>query len=175
MSNIKEATNDIPLIHKEYLLQKFPGKGGWTYAEIPEIVQNKNNPFGWVTVKGSIDAYELKHYKLMPMGNGHLFLPVKAAVRKLIKKEAGDYVLITLYSDESTYEIPEEIMTCFTNEPTQLKENFLKFNGSEQKAYIDWIYEAKTENTQANRIATMMARLEKGLKFQDKPHSSKTS
>jgi hypothetical protein len=25
-----------PLTDKEYLLEKFPGKGGWTFARIPE-------------------------------------------------------------------------------------------------------------------------------------------
>ena len=85
---------DKPLVNATYLLQKFPGKGGWTYAAIPEIIQDKTKPFGWVTVRGSIDDYELKQYKLMPMGEGRLFLPVKAAVRKAIKKEAGDYVKI---------------------------------------------------------------------------------
>ncbi|MFT5385881.1 MAG: hypothetical protein ACI81W_003292, partial [Saprospiraceae bacterium] len=59
-----------PLVNKKYLLQRFPGKGGWTFAEIPEILQNKKAPFGWVCVKGFIDDYELKQYKLMPMGNG---------------------------------------------------------------------------------------------------------
>lgn len=29
------------LVDKEYLLEKFPGKGGWTYALIPEILQDK--------------------------------------------------------------------------------------------------------------------------------------
>jgi hypothetical protein len=77
---------ETPLVNGDYLLQKFPGKGGWTYAAIPEILQNKKNPFGWVKVKGSVDGYELKQYKLMPMGEGRLFLPVKAAIRKKIKK-----------------------------------------------------------------------------------------
>jgi hypothetical protein len=30
-----------PLVNKKYKLQKFPGKGGWTYAMIPEIPQDK--------------------------------------------------------------------------------------------------------------------------------------
>jgi len=71
-----------PLVNKEYLLEKFPGKGGWTYVRIPEVLQNKNSPFGWVKVKGRIDDYEIKNYKLMPMGNGQLFLPVKSDIRK---------------------------------------------------------------------------------------------
>ena len=61
-----------PLVNNHYLLEKYPGKGGWTYAAIPEIKQNKNAPFGWVKVKGSIDDFELKQYKLMPMGNGKI-------------------------------------------------------------------------------------------------------
>jgi hypothetical protein len=49
-----------PLINKNYTLEKFPGKGGWTFARIPEIVKDKKNAFGWVRVKGSIDGFEIK-------------------------------------------------------------------------------------------------------------------
>lgn len=45
-----------PLVNKKYLLEKYPGKGGWTYAVIPEVLQNKKAPFGWVKVKGTIDG-----------------------------------------------------------------------------------------------------------------------
>ncbi|MEM8525378.1 MAG: YdeI/OmpD-associated family protein [Bacteroidota bacterium] len=159
---------EIPLVDSQYLLQKFPGKGGWTYAEIPEILQNKNNPFGWVKVCGNIDDFELKPYKLMPMGNGKLFLPVKAAIRKKIQKQAGDYVHIILYSDESELEIPVEILECFENEPKKVLENFLSFSEGQQKAYLDWIYGAKTEETKANRIVRMMERVEKKLGFYEK-------
>ncbi|MCR9251413.1 MAG: YdeI/OmpD-associated family protein [bacterium] len=148
------------LVNGQYLLQKFPGKGGWTYAAIPEITQNKNNPFGWVKVKGSIDGYELKQYKLMPMGEGRLFLPVKAAIRKVIKKEAGDFVNIVLALDESPIEIPEEIIECFKNEPQRVYESFLNLTEGQQKTYIDWIYEAKTDETKVERIARIMKELE---------------
>ena len=33
-----------PLVDKEYLLEKFPGKGGWTYAMIPEVLQDPHAP-----------------------------------------------------------------------------------------------------------------------------------
>ena len=52
-------------INKQYLLKKFPGKGGWTYAEIPEIKSKRKSPFGWVKVKGFIEDVEINHYKLM--------------------------------------------------------------------------------------------------------------
>lgn len=154
-----------PLIDSDYLLEKYPGKGGWTYAVIPEIQQNKNNPFGWVKVKGSIDDYLLKNYKLMPMGEGKLFLPVKAEIRKKIKKEAGDYVKVILYKDDSPLEIPTELISCFDNEPPHLINTFNSFSEGERKAYIDWIYAAKTEDTKVNRIVQMMQHLEKNQKL----------
>ncbi len=159
---------DTPLVNSEYLLKKFPGKGGWTFAEIPEVLQNKSNPFGWVKVRGSIDGFELKQYKLMPMGNGKLFFPVKAEIRKKIKKQKGDYVNIILYSDDSPFEIPSEIMACFEIEPKEILQNFLSFPEGQQKAYIDWIYEAKTDETKARRIIQMMDRTKKKMKFYDK-------
>ncbi|QGY42241.1 DUF1905 domain-containing protein [Maribellus comscasis] len=158
---------ESPLVDKEYLMQKYPGKGGWTYAEIPEILQNKNNPFGWVKVKGSIDGFELKNYKLMPMGNGKLFLPVKAQIRKEIKKKAGDFVHIILFADDLPYKIPHEIQECLLNEPKEIAERFFNFSEGEQKAYIDWIYAAKTIKTKTHRIITMMERLQQNLKFYD--------
>jgi hypothetical protein len=99
-------TNEKPLVNKKYLLEKFPCKGGWTFTEIPEIPPDKNSPFSWVKVKGSIDGFEISNYHLMPSGKGTLFLSVKAEIRKKIKKQAGDYVHIILYLDTEPLEIP---------------------------------------------------------------------
>ncbi|MEZ4687503.1 MAG: YdeI/OmpD-associated family protein [Bacteroidia bacterium] len=157
-----------PLIDADYLLQKFPGKGGWTYAEIPEIKPDWKRPFGWVRVRGFIDDYEIKQYNLMPMGNGMLFMAVKAAIRKKIGKEAGDSVRIVLFLDQSEVEIPEELVACFELEPKKRYDAFMAFSESERKAYIDWIYDAKTEDTKARRIIAMMERLKQGLRLHDR-------
>ena len=157
-----------PLVNASYLLEKYPGKGGWTYAEIPEVLQNKNNPFGWVKVRGSVDDFEFNHYRLMPMGEGKLFLPVKAEIRKKIGKEAGDSVNIVLYADDSKLEIPQEIVECFDNESPELYKTYLSFSEAAQKAYLDWFYEAKTDETKARRILTMMDRLKDKLTLYDK-------
>src|SRR5690606_11351229 len=86
-----------PLVDKKYKLEKYPGKGGWTFARIPEVMQDKNKPFGWVKVRGTIDGYEIKKYNLAPMGDGKLFLPVRAEIRKKINKKEGDIVHVILY------------------------------------------------------------------------------
>ncbi len=62
-----------PIFDKKVTLQKYPGKGGWTYALIPEIKPDKNAYFGWVKVKGSIDGYPIEKFHLVHLfGNGLL-------------------------------------------------------------------------------------------------------
>lgn len=156
-----------PLVNKKYLLEKFPGKGGWTFARIPEILQDKKAHFGWVKVRGTIDGFEIRKYHLMPMGNGHLFLPVKAEIRKKIQKKEGDMVHVILYPDNEPLEIPEEMLLCIQEEPKALT-FFNSLSESERKFYIQWIYSAKKEETKVDRLAKTINRLLLGLKMYDK-------
>jgi hypothetical protein len=155
-----------PLVDKDYLLEKFPGKGGWTYAAIPEVLQSKETPFGWVKVKGSIDGFELNKYHLAPMGNGKLFLPVRAEIRKKINKQAGDYVHIILYPDNEPLAIPQELLLCLQDD-NQALQFFNSLNESEQHNYVKWIYAAKTDQTKVDRIAKTLDRLTKNQKYYD--------
>ena len=152
-----------PLVDKEYLLEKFPGKGGWTYALIPKILQDKHSHFGWVIVNGSIDGYEIKKFHLMPSGNGQLLLSVKAEIRKKIKKQAGDYVHVILYPDNEPLEIPEELLLCL-QEDQDAQQFFHSLNENEQHNYVKWIYSAKTDETMVERIAKTLVRLSKHQK-----------
>jgi bifunctional DNA-binding transcriptional regulator/antitoxin component of YhaV-PrlF toxin-antitoxin module len=162
----KNSVVPAPLVNKLCLLQKFPGKGGWTYAEIPEIPQDKHAPFGWVRVQGSIDGYPIRQYKLMPMGKGQLFLPVRAEIRKKIGKKAGDFVQVVLALDNSAVEIPDVLLMCLLDAPDAYA-FFHTLSEGRQKAWIDWIFEAKQVETRANRIAKALDRLERGMKFYD--------
>ncbi|MFN5706349.1 MAG: DUF1905 domain-containing protein [bacterium] len=76
------------LVDEEFLVEKFPGKGGWTYISIPQISASKNSPFGWVRITGFVDDYEIKQYKLMPMGGGKLFFAFKIINQKTNKERA---------------------------------------------------------------------------------------
>ena len=156
-----------PLVNKKIVLEKFHGKGGWTYARIPEILQDKKAHFGWVKVRGTIDGYEIRKYHLMPMGNGKLFLPVKAEIRKKIKKDEGDKVHVILYPDNEPLEVPEEMLLCLRDEPAALK-FFNSLSESERKFYIQWIYSAKKDETKVDRLAKSIDRLLQGLKMYDK-------
>lgn len=152
---------NAPLVDAEYTLQKYPGKGGWTYAEIPEIARNKHAHFGWVTVKGSIDDFSFEHQKLMPMGNNKLFLSVRAEIRKKIGKEAGDLVRIRLWPVGDQLPLPELIVGCFQLQPKVLYERFSSLPLDEKKRFLDWIAASHDDEGKANRIADMMNDLEK--------------
>ncbi|MDI9340580.1 MAG: YdeI/OmpD-associated family protein [Sediminibacterium sp.] len=153
-----------PLLDKTVLLEKFQGKGGWTFARIPEIAKNKDRKFGWVKVRGTIDGYEIRKYHLMPMGNGQLFLPVKAEIRKAIKKMEGDSVRIILYPDNEPLDVPEEFRMCL-QEDVVAQAFFNSLSESEQKFYIQWIYSSKKEETRIKRMAESINRLAKRQKL----------
>lgn len=146
-------------MNNKYLIQKFPGKGGWSYVAIPEITQDSKNPFGWVKVRGTIDSFKINQYKLMPMGNGRLFLPLKAQIRKEIGKKPGDTVSVILYRDDTPLEIPDELLECFKNEPKYIFEAFQQLSEGRKKMYIDCIYSAKKEETKARRIVKLLEEL----------------
>lgn len=155
-----------PLVNKKYLLEKFDGKGGWTYVRLPEIRKDKKTQSRGIKVKGTIDGFEISKYHLMPLGQMKLFLPVRAEIRKKIKKEAGDSVHIILYEDNDLLLVPDEIMVCLHDEPAALK-FFESLSESEKKYYIQWIEAAKREETKVNRLAKMIDRMLQGLKMYD--------
>lgn len=156
--------NENPLIEKQAILEKFPGKGGWTFVRVHEIPANKKTPFGWVRVRGKIDGYELKSYNLQSMGNSLLFLPIKAEIRKIIKKKEGDLVHIVLFEDNLPIEIPEELKICMMDEPGTL-ETFMRYTFGEQKTIIDWIYSAKKEDTKIERIVQTIRKIEEQMSY----------
>jgi hypothetical protein len=148
-----------PIINKKYLLEKFPGKGGWTYVLLPEIPPAKRFPFGWLRVYGSIDEIKLETCKLMPFGKGVLFLPVKALLRKQLKKEAGNWVWVQLFEVEQIEGIPEVILQCLKDAPGALH-HFQTLPAWEQRLHINRIMDAKNTEKQISLIVGLIDKLE---------------
>ncbi len=136
-------------------LEKFSGKGGWTYARIPLTFEKKGHYFGMRQVSGKIDDHSFEKKHLMPLGDGSLFLPISKDIRKVIKKEAGDPINLLLEVPDTPTEAPEELMDCLKDYPGKF-EAFLALEEKERSEWLEFIYAAKSENEKAERIIRLL-------------------
>lgn len=75
-------------------MEKFEGKGGWTYVVWPESKEFFGTS-GAVKVKGLVDGKPFAG-TFMPMGGGRQMLPINMQIRRLIGKDAGEVVEVRL-------------------------------------------------------------------------------
>ncbi|ATL47243.1 hypothetical protein COR50_08690 [Chitinophaga caeni] len=151
-----------PLFEGNMQLQRFEGKGGWTYILLPKNIRGNNKAFGVRKVSGSIDAYNFELAHLMPMKGGDLFLPINAGIRKSIGKEAGDKVMLVLFSAEAPVAKYQDFFDCLDDEPGA-KEFYNSLNKAGQQAYLDWIFETDSSEVQVERMVKSLEKLSRRL------------
>lgn len=151
------------------LLEKFGKKGektGWTYFMIRSEQTQKINP-GVKTsfrVKGKLDDFTIKGVAILPMGDGDFIMPVNGAMRKGIKKQKGEKIIVQLELDTAELKISADFLSCIAEEP-KAKAFFDKLPKSHQNYYSKWIESAKTDETKAKRIAQSINGFKMGLNY----------
>lgn len=142
-------------------------KTGWSYVFIPGAVANqvKPNEKKSFRVKGKIDQVEVKGIALLPMGEGDFIIPLKAELRKALKKEEGAVVELNLTFDaDFKIEMPDDLELCLADEEV-LMQQFLSMPKSHQNYFINWLNSAKTEATRTKRIIMIVDAMAKKYNY----------
>ncbi|WP_443939329.1 YdeI/OmpD-associated family protein [Pedobacter sp. MW01-1-1] len=168
------------MIHFTAEIEQFDRMGektGWRYIFIPAVLANqlKPNCKKSFRVKGKIDDLEIAGIAILPMGEGDFILALKSDVRKQLKKEAGDEIIVSLEEDKDfKIEMPEDLSLCLSDEE-RLMQNFLKQPKSHQNYFINWINQAKTETTRTKRIAMTVQAMDKQMNYGEMIREEKKS
>lgn len=165
------------MIQFKALIKKFDDQGektGWRYIEIPAVIAHQLKPDCKKSfrVKGMLDDYAIEKTALLPMGEGSFIIPVGAAIRKKIYKQAGDILWVQLEEDNREIGVPDDFAECMNDEPAAL-EYFNKQPGSHRNYYVKWIDSAKTIETRSKRIAMAVTAMAKGMNYAEMIRANK--
>lgn len=157
------------MIEFKAVLGKFKAQGektGWTYFEIPAEIATKIKPNFKKSfrVHGKLDHVDFKGVSLLPMGEGNFIMPVKAELRKQLKKLKGYEVNVKMEEDTTPFVLSYDMLKCLREDKKALA-FFKKLAPSHQKYYSNWIESAKTAGTKAKRIAMAMHAFSEGLSY----------
>lgn len=134
------------------------GHGGGAYVEIPLDVEKE---FGKKRVKVKA-LFENLPYRglLVKMNTECHILGMKKDIREALKKNIGDRVNVSIQEDteERVVEIPDDVSKVLEKNKA-INENFSKLSYTHKKEYINWINEAKKEETRKSRIEKMVLML----------------
>ncbi len=139
-----------------------PGGGG-AFVRVPfdvEDVYGKKR----VKIKATIDG-EPYRGTLVRMGEPCHILIVIKAIREKIGKTFGDEVEVILEEDlePRLVTVPDDLMEKLADNPLA-KDFYEKLSYTHQREYVNWINDAKREETRLRRIAKMIEMLEEGKK-----------
>lgn len=147
------------ILEGDFYLERFSGKGGWTFVRLPLEIFPDGKAFGMLQVSGEVDSYTFEGKHLMPIGDGSLFLPVAKAIRTIIKKEEGDQVHLKLLRDEIPSEATQELIDCLNDDPGKYS-LFQKLPKADQTKWVEYIYGTSSLDAKTERILKLLAELE---------------
>lgn len=137
------------------------GDGGGAFVIVPFDVEKT---FGKKRVKiNAIIDGEPYRGTLVRMGTPHHMLLVLKEIREKIGKTIGDEVTVELEEDleERIVEVPADIQTALEGEPAA-QAYFSHLSYTHQREYVQWVTDAKREETRQARIKRMIEMLIQG-------------
>jgi hypothetical protein len=141
------------------------GVGTWTFVNIPFNAEEAYGAKGQVKVRGAVNGQPYRG-SAMPQGDGSHYLVVNKALRDAAGVTAGDTVHVEMEPDTEVRQVavPADLRAAVDADPAA-REAFDRFSYSHQKAYVEWIQEAKAASTRQRRIVRAVEMLAVGQKL----------
>jgi hypothetical protein len=126
---------------------------------IPFNVEETYGVKSQVKVRGTINDIPFKS-SLMPNGDGTHFMVVNKSIHDAAWVSSGDMVHIVMEQDKDIREVavPEDLKNALERDDSA-KENFEQLSYSHKKEYVDWIEQAKKEETRVKRVEAALLKL----------------
>ena len=141
------------------------GEGGaWTIIRMPFDVEEVFGTKARVPVKGTLNGFAFRA-QLFPMGEGVHCLMVNKAMQKGAGATAGDTARLEIEADAAPrkVDVPKDLKKALALS-AKARKFFDALSPSHQRAYTDWIAEAKKEETRTRRVAQALEMLAAGQK-----------
>ena len=136
------------------------GKGG-AFVTVPFDVEQA---FRKKRVKASADIEGVLYRgSLVRMGGPCHILGIRKDIREQIRKDIGDEIEVTVEEDVELREVavPQDVALALTDSP-EAEAFFQQLSYSHQREYVQWIEEAKRDETRQKRIGQMVELLKQG-------------
>jgi Bacteriocin-protection, YdeI or OmpD-Associated/Domain of unknown function (DUF1905) len=142
----------------EAVLTKSEGTGTYVVVplDVPALFGSRRPP-----VRGTVNEFPFRT-TLAPYGDDW-YLGFNREVRAGAKVEAGHAVVVELERDDEPreVEVPPDLAEALSSDPAA-EATFERFSYSHRKQYVDWIEEAKREETRRRRIEKAVDLLREG-------------
>jgi len=135
------------------------------FIEFPYNVETEFGIKGQVKVVATFDGVAYRG-SLVKMGGDCHWIGITQTIRKQIGKNPGDTVEVTITKDDAirTVEIPADFKTLL-QEDAEILAFFNKHSYSHQREYVNWINDAKKEETRHSRMLKAIELLKEGKKW----------
>lgn len=135
--------------------------GGGAFVEVPfdvEKVFGSKKP----RVKGMIEGVPYRGLLVRMGGPNHILIILKG-IREQIGKTFGDKIQVSVELDVEprVVEVPKDLLKELKKDK-EAGAFFDKLSYTHRKEYVNWIEEAKRDETRQNRIIKTIAMLKKG-------------
>jgi len=146
--------------HFTTVLDRFPGKGGLYYIDVPDAVAKKFTSTKPVRVVCTLDDKVEFHCAIRPKGGGEFYINVAAPLRAKAKLKLEQKVSATVRIDKSEYgrKMPKELKELMEQDENGNK-LFHELLPGKQRGIIHYVDSAKSIDKRIERAIMMINRL----------------